>query len=86
MQVLIPSQLRDYTGDAASVEAEGADLASVLADLDRRYPGIRFRMIDEQDHIRPHIRIFIDQNQARSLDVRVGPQSKVLIFGALSGG
>lgn len=86
MQVVIPSQLQDYTGGAASVEAAGADLAQVLADLDQRYPGIRFRVVDEQDRIRPHIRIFIDQSQARSLDVRVEPRSKVLIFGALSGG
>ena len=46
MKVLIPSALRSYTTHG-EVEANGATLASVLADFDRRYPGIRFRMIDE---------------------------------------
>ena len=32
-----------------------ADTEEVLADLDRRHPGIRFRMIDEQNRIRRHI-------------------------------
>ena len=45
MRVLIPSALQSYTG-ANWVEAEGATLAEVLVDLDRRYPGIRFRMVD----------------------------------------
>ncbi len=48
MKVLIPSSLRSYT-QRSEAEANGATLAAVLADLDRRYPGIRFRMIDEQD-------------------------------------
>ena len=29
----------------------------LLADLDRVHPGIRFRMVDEQDHLRPHVRL-----------------------------
>ena len=59
MNVLIPSQLRDYTGGCAHVEARGATLAELLADLEGRYPGIRFRMIDEQDAIRPGFSKFI---------------------------
>ena len=43
MNVLIPSQLRDYTEGRAYVEARGATLAELLADLERSYPGIRFR-------------------------------------------
>ena len=59
MKVLIPSALRSYT-EHSEAEASGATLAAVLADLDRRYAGIRFRMVDEQDRIRPHIRIFVN--------------------------
>jgi hypothetical protein len=50
MRVLIPSALQFYTGGPwveAEVEAEGAMVGAVLDDLDRRYPGIRFRMVDE---------------------------------------
>ena len=66
MKVLIPSPLRSYTG-SSRVEAGGATLAAVLAELDSRYPGIRFRMIDEQDRVRPHMRFFIDGEQVRDL-------------------
>ena len=57
MKVLLPSALHSYTGQAW-VDADGATVADVLEELDQRYPGIRFRMIDEQDGIRRHIRLF----------------------------
>ncbi|HEY6240884.1 MAG TPA: MoaD/ThiS family protein, partial [Burkholderiales bacterium] len=86
MNVAIPSQLRDYTGGSAQIEARGSTLAELLADLDRRYPGIRFRMIDEQDAIRRHIKIFVNQEPARDLDAALAASDEVIIVGALSGG
>ena len=86
MKVLIPDPLRSYTQERRSVEADGATLSEVLADLDRRYPGIRFRMIDEQDAIRRHIRIFVNGEQVRALDVPLGISGEVFIIQALSGG
>jgi molybdopterin synthase sulfur carrier subunit len=86
MTVFIPTPLRSYTKRAATVEAEGATLAALLVDLDRRYPGIRFRMIDEQDRIRPHIRIFVNQQQVFDLATPLAPADDVQILQALSGG
>ena len=86
MKVLIATPLRSYTGNQSPVEAEGATLADLLADLDRRYPGIRFRMIDEQDAIRPHMRIFVNGEQVRRLDAPVNASDRVQILQALSGG
>src|SRR5258708_35181195 len=86
MKVLIPSQLRDYTGGRAHVEAHGATLAGLLADLERSYPGIRFRMIDEQDAIRRHIKIFVNQQLTRDLGAALAANDEVVIVGALSGG
>jgi hypothetical protein len=85
MKVLIPGALRSYT-ESGWVEAAGATLAEVLVDLDRRYPGIRFRMIDEQDRIRPHIRFFVAGTQARDLAQALDPNAELLIVQALSGG
>ena len=82
----MPSQLRDYTSGAGIVEAQGASLSALLADLDRRYPGIRFRMIDEQQAIRRHIRIFVNRERAKSLDAPLAERDEVVIVGALSGG
>jgi molybdopterin synthase sulfur carrier subunit len=86
MKVLIPDPLRSYTDERRQVEADGATLGEVLADLDRRFPGIRFRMIDEQDALRRHIRIFVNGEQVRSLDVPLAGSDEVFIVQALSGG
>ena len=85
MRVLIPSSLRSYT-KAMHVEATGATLGELLADLDRRYPGLRFRMVDEQDSLRPHMRVFIDGQAIHSLAHAVRPGDDVNIVQALSGG
>ena len=84
--VHVASPLRDYTRGAATVAAEGATVAEILADLERRYPGMRFRMIDEQQRIRPHIRIFVATREARDLQQPVGPKERVHLMCALSGG
>ena len=85
-QVLIPSQLTSYTGGATRVEAAGATVAAVLDDLDARFPGLKFRVIDEQDRVRKHMRLFIGQAETRSVAERLSPGDELLIFGALSGG
>ena len=85
MKVLIPSALRSYT-EQSEAEANGATLAAVLADLDDRYAGIRFRMIDEQDRIRRHIRIFVNGEQVRDLSQPLTSTDEVVIVQALSGG
>jgi molybdopterin converting factor small subunit len=85
MKVLIPGALRSYTQGAVA-EAAGATLGELVADLERSYPGIRFRMIDEQDRIRPNIRIFVNGEQARDLSQLLGAGDEVAIVQALSGG
>jgi sulfur-carrier protein len=84
--VHVASPLRSYTGGAARVSASGTDLAAVLDDLERRFPGMRFRMIDEQDRIRPHIRLFVNTTPALSLEMHVGDGDAVHLICALSGG
>ena len=86
IRVSIPSQLIAYTDGATRVEADGATVGAVLADLDRRYPGLRFRVVDEQDRIRRHVRLFVGRDEARSIGVEVRDGGDLLIFGALSGG
>ncbi|MBI5198386.1 MAG: MoaD/ThiS family protein [Nitrospirae bacterium] len=86
MRVFIPSPLQSYTGQQAEVNAEGTTLADVLSDLDRRYPGFRFRIVHEQDRIREHIRIFINRNQTWELMTSVSDSDEIQIICALSGG
>ncbi|MEP7337307.1 MAG: MoaD/ThiS family protein [Acidobacteriota bacterium] len=86
MKVIIPSPLLSYTRQNNEVEAVGATVAELLEDLNRQYPGIRFRMIDEQDAIRPHMKIFVNGEQTWGLDVALRPSDEVHILQALSGG
>jgi len=86
MKVLIPTPLRSYTQGRSEVESAGATLAELLGNLDRDYPGIRFRMIDEQDAVRRHMRIYVNREQAGKLDIKLGTDDEVMIVQALSGG
>ena len=85
MKVLVPSALRSYTG-ASHVEAAGESLLALFADLDQRYPGLRFRVVDERGMLRPNMRIFINGLGVRDLSRALQPGDHVAIVLALSGG
>ncbi len=85
MRILIPSSLRSYT-KVSRVEAAGATLGEILADLDRQFPGLRFRMVDEQDRLRPNMRVFVNGLATFDLALPLQPDDDVAIVQALSGG
>lgn len=86
MTIHIPSALRSYTAQQSEVQVNGATLAEALAALDHRFPGIRFRIITEQDTIRPHIRIFVNDVQLQDLSAPLRETDTTYIVCALSGG
>jgi len=86
VRVRVASILYEYTGGLAVLEARGATVAAVLADLDRRHPGLRFRIVDEQDALRPHVKVFVDGKQTRDLGTRVPAGAELHLLQALSGG
>lgn len=85
MKVLIPGPLLSYTNER-EVEATGATLTELLDDLDRQYPGLRFRVIDEQDKMRAHMRFFVNGEQVFDMTRSLRPTDAVQIVQALSGG
>ncbi len=86
MKVKIPTPLYSYTSHQPFVEADGRTLQELSLDLDRRFPGIRFRMIDEQDQIRQHIKFFVNGKQTFDLNQPIEPVDEVAIVQAFSGG
>ncbi len=86
MKVHIPTPLRSYTGGVADVDASGATLADLLADLDRQFPGMRFRMVDEQGALRTHMKIFVNKESVRDLQTEIAATDLVVLMQALSGG
>lgn len=93
VRVRIPSPLRSYTG-AAEVGVAVPLLApelpptigGVLATIDGAYPGLRFRIVDEQGGIRPHIRLFVGNVATRDLATPIASGEVLMIVAALSGG
>lgn len=85
MKVLIPSPLLSYT-KTNRVEGSGGTMAELLLDLDRQYPGLRFRIVDEQERMRPHMRFFVNGKQVYDLGRELRPVDAVHIVQALSGG
>lgn len=92
--VRIPSPLRSYTGGEAEVGVAvpllapelPPTLSGVLAELDRRHSGLRFRIVDEQGKVRPHVKIFVGSQAVRDLAAPVPSGCDVMIVAALSGG
>lgn len=85
MKVRIPGPLLSYTR-THEVNAEGATLRELLADLERQFPGFRFRVLDEQEKLRSHVRFFINSEQVFDLNYAFKPGDEVHIVQALSGG
>jgi molybdopterin converting factor small subunit len=84
--VHVPSPMYSYTQNRAEIEADGATLEAILQDLDRRYPGFRFRIVDEQGRIRPTILFYVNGQVTRTLAQSIGAGDDVHIIAALSGG
>jgi sulfur-carrier protein len=86
MRVHIPSPLHAYTHGVREVTAIGNTVDELLRDLDRQFPGLRYRMVDEQRRIRPHMRVFVNDTQTFSVDESLASSDYILIVQALSGG
>lgn len=93
VRVRVPSPLRSYTG-ASEVGVAVPVLAperpptvgGVLASIDGAYPGMRFRIVDEQGHVRRHIKLFVGNAMTRDLGTPIPPGEVLMIVAALSGG
>ena len=84
--VLLPrSLLALLPGADRRTEVDGADVAAVIAALDRRVPGLRDRLVEEGPRLRPHINVFVAGRPA-DLTSPVAPDDTVHVIPAVSGG
>jgi molybdopterin converting factor small subunit len=86
VRVRLPSLLDSYTQGLRELNLEGGTIGEVLIALDDRFPGVRFRLVDEQDCLRPHINVFVGRDLVRDLSTPVTREQTLQIVGALSGG
>jgi sulfur-carrier protein len=68
VRVRVPTILRTYTKGESEVDADGATLADVIEALDRTYPGIRGRIVDEQGSLRRFVNVYVGNDDVRFLD------------------
>ena len=85
MKVLIPSPLLSYTRQR-ELELAADSLQALFAELERRFPGIRFRVIDEQGRLRRHVRFFADGGQIFDPAHPLRADDTLVLVQALSGG
>ncbi len=74
---------------AGEIQIEAATVAEVVAGLERLVPGFAFYVCDELGRLRTHVNIFIEQERLadrKSLSDKIGPDARIYIMQALSGG
>ena len=89
VRVRIPTPLRQLTNGARLIEVGGADLAQAIDELDRQFPGIRARIIDEQGEVLRFVNIFVNERDIRFLGGLRTPLvdgAEVSIVPAMAGG
>ena len=87
--VRLPGVLRDATGGQAKVSAAGRTLGDVIADIDRRHPGFRGRVVDDSGQLRTYVNVYIDEDDARSkggTGASVPDGAEVMVIPAMAGG
>ena len=86
VKVRVAPLLYSYTGGLKTIEVEAGTVGEAIAAMDRRFPGVAFRVIDEQGGVRPHVNIFLGEQSVRDLETPVSAGAEIYLVGALSGG
>ena len=89
VHVRIPTPLRRLTRGERMVEATGTDLAEAIEDLDRKFPGIRSKILDERGEVLRFVNIFVNERDIRFLSGLQTPlteDAEVAIIPAMAGG
>ena len=89
VHVRVPTILRTYTAGESEVTADGATLGDVLDDLDRRYSGIRSRILDDQGELRRFVNVYVGNDDVRFLEglATVTPEgAQISVIPAVAGG
>ncbi|HXE00015.1 MAG TPA: ubiquitin-like small modifier protein 1 [Candidatus Acidoferrum sp.] len=87
--VRIPTPLRAVTKGIAEVQAKGETVDDVIGDLERQYPGLRERIVDETGELRRFVNIYVNQEDIRFMQNRetvLKDGDEVAIVPAIAGG
>jgi molybdopterin synthase sulfur carrier subunit len=89
VRIRIPTPLRRFTGGAEEVSVTGATVGTVVEDLEKKHPGIKERLCDENGRVRRFVNLYVNGDDIRflnSLDTPVKEGDEVSIVPAIAGG
>ena len=89
VEIRVPAPLRPHTEGSKVVHGEGANVAEVLDDVGRRFPGFRAGLFDQDGEIRQFVNIYVNDEDIRFLRRLETPVSRgdvVSILPAVAGG
>lgn len=89
VKVLIPTPLRKLTQDQAEVRAEGKTVSEIIEHLEKNYPGLKERLVDEQGKIRRFVNVYVNEEDVRFLkaeQTEVKDGDTLSIVPAIAGG
>jgi MoaD family protein len=89
VSVKLPSILRKHTGGEAKVEADGATIRELLANLEKTYPGVTENVIAEDGGLHRFINVYVNDEDVRylgSLETPIKEGDTVSILPAIAGG
>jgi len=87
--VRLPGSLRDAVGGDNKVTAHGRTLDEIFDDIERRHPGFRSRVVDDQGRLKTFVNVYIGDADARAsggLAAPVPPDAEVMVIPAMAGG
>ena len=89
VMVRIPTPLRSITKGSAEVQAKGGTVDDVMQDLEKQFPGLRERLVDEKGELRRFINLYVNEEDVRFLQGRttaLKDGDTVSIVPAIAGG
>ena len=86
MKIKIASPLQSYTKGLSQIEINKPTLNEVIDELESKFPGIKFRFIDEQDQIRKHMTIFVNGVVVKDIFISLEDNAEIFIVQLISGG
>ncbi len=87
--VRIPSPLRRYTNGQSKVKSNGANIGTLIEDLEAQHPGVKSRLCDDKGQIKRYVNVFVNGEEIRTLqgmETAIADKDEVSIIPAMAGG
>ncbi|MFQ5737207.1 MAG: ubiquitin-like small modifier protein 1 [Thermodesulfobacteriota bacterium] len=89
IKVRIPTPLRKLTNGADEVTAEGSNVAEIIEDLEKNYPGLKERICEPDGNLRRFVNIYLNDEDIRfknNLETELSENDELSIIPAIAGG